>query len=47
MNILMKLIKESLAVLGALCLLAGCSTNLDIKKLGDPSSYMGVTCKVT
>ncbi len=35
----MKLIKESLAVLGVLCLLAGCSTNLDIKKLGDPSSY--------
>lgn len=35
----MRLIKESLAVLGALCLLAGCSTDLDIKKLGDPSSY--------
>ena len=35
----MKLIKKSLAILGALCLLAGCSTNLDIKKLGNPSSY--------
>ncbi len=35
----MKLIKETLAVLGALCLFAGCSTDLDIRKLGDPSSY--------
>jgi hypothetical protein len=35
----MKLIKNILAVLGALFLLAGCTTKLDIKQLGDPSSY--------